>query len=698
LDSQDPPPGDDSRTYVRLQRRRDNGSEQAVAEPEQFETVRGSKPGSRFLRLTRKGEQKLVRVGEGEFEATRVGSAPATGFGRLSAGVRSIVLGKALASSELGHERLSKKMALAIFSSDALSSSAYATEEILLVLIIAGTAATVWSIPIALSIGVLAAIVVASYRQTIRAYPNGGGAYVVANENLSFAAGLFAGSALLVDYIMTVAVSTAAGVAAITSALPELKPESIEIALFFVLVVTLGNLRGIRESASIFAIPTYFFIFTFGGMLAVGLIRLALGHDLEPPDVENHAIGAGSLTFFLLLRGFSSGSAALTGIEAVANGVPSFKAPEARNAATTQVYMAVILIAFFVGITYLAHQIGVLPSDDMTVVAQIAQSVFGEGPIFYVIQFATVMILILAANTAFAGLPTLASVMAKDSVMPKQFSFRGDRLAFSNGIIFLGIASAAVLIAFSADTHKIIPLYAFGVFTAFTLSQAGMVVHWRRHKEPGWRSAQLINAVGAVVTGIVAMIIVATKFTHGAWLSIVIMVVVALVLWRIRQHYLDAEGQLGLTVSTGEGPAQHAYTASAAGYQSVIIPVDRIDRSVLRTVAFARTISPAAVAVHVTDERASAEALRKQWEETLPDTRLVMVESPYRSLVAPIVAYIEGLDRTRPGGTIIVVLAEFVPKHFWQKFLHNQLSQRLKKALIDRPNTVVVDVRYHFDH
>jgi amino acid transporter len=644
----------------------------------------------------RKSDQKLVRVGEGRFEATPVASRPETSLGRFWAGVRSVVIGRALASSELGHERLSKKMALAIFSSDALSSSAYATEEILLVLILAGAAATVWSIPIALSIGVLAAIVVASYRQTIRAYPNGGGAYVVANENLSFAAGLFAGSALLVDYIMTVAVSTAAGVAAITSAVPELRPERVEIAVALVALVTLGNLRGIRESASIFAIPTYFFIFTFGGMLAVGLVRLALGHDLQAPPVEDQiAMGTGSLTFFLLLRAFSSGSAALTGIEAVANGVPSFKPPESKNAATTQVYMAVILVAFFVSTTYLAHHIGVLPSESTTVVAQITQAVLGGGLPFYVVQFATVMILILAANTAFAGLPTLASVMARDSVMPKQFTFRGDRLAFSNGIIFLGFASAAVLVAFSADTHKIIPLYAFGVFTAFTLSQAGMVVHWKRHKEPGWRSAQIINGVGAVVTAIVAVIIVLTKFTHGAWLSILIMIVVALVLWRIRDHYRDAEQQLGL--DTNDELAERAYQASATRHQSVIIPVDRIDRSVLRTVAFARTISPSAVAVHVTDELESAEELRKQWEQTVPDTRLVVVESPYRSLIAPIVAYIDGLDRTRPGGTVIVVLAEFVPKHFWQKFLHNQLSQRLKKALLGRHNTVVVDVRYHFD-
>jgi len=521
----------------------------------------------------------------------------------------------------------------------------------------------------------------------------------VAQENLSFSAGLFAGSALLVDYIMTVAVSTAAGVAAITSAVPSLHAERVELALIFVLIVTLGNLRGIRESASIFAIPTYFFIFSFGGMLVVGLVKLVLGMEMEAPAPENQiAMGTGSLTFFLLLRGFSSGSAALTGIEAVANGVPSFKPPESKNAATTQVYMAAILIAFFVSTTYLAHHIGIYPSESKTVVAQIAQAVFGQNVIFYVIQFATVMILILAANTAFAGLPTLASVMARDEVMPKQFSFRGDRLAFSNGIIFLGITSAAVLIAFSAETHKIIPLYAFGVFTAFTLSQAGMVVHWNRHKEPGWRSAQIINAVGAVVTAVVAVIIVATKFTHGAWLSIAIMIIVALVLWRIRIHYKDAAQQLGLGLTTNEGTTERAYAAGGGRQMNVIIPVDRIDRAVLRTVAYARSISPSAVAVHVTDERESADELKRQWELAIPDTPLHVVESPYRSLVEPIVAYVEGLDRTRPGGVVTVVLPEFVPKHFWQKPLHNQLSVRLKKALINRPNTVVIDVPYHFTH
>jgi len=684
---------DEGRTVVRLQRR-GTGSGATVSEPEMHETVRGSKPGSRFLRLTRSGEQKLRRVGEGEFEATRAASRPQTGMGRFMASVRRVVIGEAIASSQASHQRLSKLIALAIFSSDALSSAAYATEEILLVLILAGTGAMTRSIPIALSIGVLATIVVVSYRQTIRAYPNGGGAYVVANENFGLFTALVAGSALLVDYIMTVAVSTAAGVAAVTSAIPDLHTERVELALLFVLIITLGNLRGIRESGTIFAIPTYFFIFTFGAMLVIGMAKILFGGGLTAPQPDNVIEpGTQALTLFLLLRAFSSGCAALTGIEAVANGVPSFKPPESRNAGTTQVWMATILMFFFVGTTVLAHQMEVQPSESTTVVAQIAQTVFGKNAMFYIIQVSTTMILVLAANTAFAGLPTLASVMAKDEVMPKQFSFRGDRLAFSNGIILLGVASSAVLVFFQAETHKIIPLYAFGVFTAFTISQAGMVVRWHRTHEPGWRMSTLINGTGAVATAIVAVIVVATKFTHGAWLSIAIMLTLVGLLWMIRKHYEAARDQLG----QGMAPEVTAERLRMAGtrVQSVVVPVEEINRASLRTIAYARNISPNTVALHVTDERGEGENLRRQWEETVPDTPLFIVESPYRSLVEPILAYIDGLDRTHPGGVVTVVLPEFVPKHFWQKFLHNQLAVRLQKALLNRPNTVVVNVPYH---
>ncbi len=685
----------DEGTVVRIPRRR--GGQVSTPEPELHETVQGSKPGSRFLRLTRENQQKLRRVGEGEFEATRNVLRPATGAGRLWSGIRGVVIGKALASSELSHQRLSKVKALAIFSSDNLSSSAYASEEILLVLLLAGTAALTDAIPIAIAIALLAAIVATSYRQTIRAYPNGGGAYIVAKENLGVGYSLVAGSSLFVDYVLTVAVSTAAGVAAITSALPELHSLRVEMAVGFVILLTLGNLRGIRESGTIFAIPTYFFIFSFGGMVVFGLARLALGanlHAATPPD----AIGAGvhGLTIFLLLRAFSSGCAALTGIEAIANGVPYFQPPESKNASVTLVWMATILAAFFLGSTILAHQLGIVPAESKTVVAQIAQTLFGgNSPFFYAVQVGTAMILVLAENTSFAGLPAAASVMARDGVMPKQFAFRGERLAFSNGIIVVGVLSSILLILFQAETHKLIPLYAFGVFTAFTLSQAGMVVHWKRTQEPGWRRSAAVNTVGAIATGIVAIIIGGTKFLEGAWLSMAFMGFLVFALWRIREHYADAAEQLSRGLSDPEGVAEHFYIASAGRPQSVIVPIEGINRAVLRTVAYARTLSTNAVAIHVTDEREQAEDLRREWEESIPHAPLVIVESPYRSLIEPIIAYIEGLDRTQPNHLVTVVLPEFVPKHFWQRFLHNQLPLRLKKALVNRPNTVLVDVPYH---
>jgi amino acid transporter len=687
---------DDDHSFVRLQRRR--GDAPAPPEPELHETVQGSKPGSRFVRLTRSRDQRLRRVSEREFEATKAVLTPQTRVGRIWDDFRHFFIGRTLATSELTHERLSKVKALAIFSSDNLSSSAYATEEILLVLLLAGTAALTDAIPIALAIAVLAAIVATSYRQTIYAYPNGGGAYVVAKENLGQFPSMVAGSALFVDYILTVAVSTAAGVAAVTSAIPDLHAIRIEMAVAFVALLTVGNLRGIRESGTIFAVPTYFFILIFGGMLVFGLARLLLGEDLKaatPADALPP--GTHSLTIFLVLRAFASGCAALTGIEAIANGVPYFKPPESKNASTTLVWMATILAAFFLGSTVLAHQFGIVPAESKTVVAQIAQTVFGGGsPFFYMVQVATALILILAANTSFAGLPAAASVMARDGVMPDQFAFRGDRLAFSNGIIVVGVLSSVLLIAFQAETHKLIPLYAFGVFTAFTMSQLGMIVHWKRKRDAGWRRSLLINAVGALATGIVAIIIGATKFLDGAWLSMGFMAGLVFVLWRIKAHYDSAKAQLERGLNEASGVAEHFYAASVGRPQTVIVPVEGINRAVLRTIAYARTLSPNAIAVHVTDDREKAEALRAQWEDSIPDTPLDILYSPYRSLVEPILTFIERFDRAQPNHMVTVVLPVFVPKHFWERFLHNQLSLRLKKELVDRPNTVVVDVPYHF--
>jgi amino acid transporter len=692
-DSQDgaQPPDDREPSMVRLQRRRGQAADAGL-----FETI-PSRPGTPTFRRTRPGEQKLRRVGEDEYEATPLATRPETRLGRLWQKARAVLIGAPLASAQLSHERLSKVKALAIFSSDNLSSSAYATEEILLILILAGTASLDSAVPIAFLIALLAAVVATSYRQLIRAYPGGGGAYAVTKENLGVLPSLLIGATLFVDYVLTVAVSTAAGVAAVTSSVPELFDFRIELAVAFVALLTLGNLRGIRESGSLFAVPPYFFIVSFGGMLVVGLVRLALGHDLtagEAPDAVE--AGAEALTALLLLRAFASGCAALTGIEAIADGVPSFKPPEANNAATTLAWMAVILSLFFLGTTVLATELDVHPSESRTVISQIAETVFGGGVLYYCVQIGTAMILVLAANTAFAGLPTLASVMARDSVAPKQFAFRGDRLAFSNGILVLGLASAAVLVAFDAKTHNLIPLYAFGVFMAFTLSQAGMVVHWNRNREPGWRRAFIINAVGMVATGIVGVIVGATKFLDGAWLSMGAMAVILLMLWRIRVHYANAKDQLDQGLTSEASVAEQYYSTAAKRVpQTVLVPVDEINLAVLRTVAYARSISGNTTAIHVTDNREGAEDLRRRWEESVPDVPLVIVESPYRSLVEPIIAYLDGVERNQPNAMITVVLPEFITRKPWQQFLHNQLSQRLKNALMDRHNTVIVDVPYH---
>ncbi len=693
-----PPAGSDAgaaphnrdREVVRLPRQRGRG------ELELRETVQGSRPGGSFLRLPRTREQVLRRTGAGEFEATRAVLRPATPLGRGWARLRQLFIGPPLATADLSHERLSKLKALAIFSSDNLSSSAYAIEEILLVLILAGTGALTNAVPIAIAIAVLAAIVATSYSQLVRAYSDGGGAYVVTRENLGLQASLLTGSALLVSYILTVAVSTAAGVAAITSALPELQPAAVEIAVVFVVLLTVGNLRGIRESGTIFAIPPYLFILSFGGMIVVGLVRVILGNELTAPE-PSEAVegGAEALGLFLVLRAFASGSAALTGIEAIADGVPSFKPPEARNASTTLFWMAVILASFFMGTTILATQLDIVPSESRTVVSQIAATVFGVNVFFYIVQVATAMILVLAANTAFAGLPTLASVMARDGVMPRQFAFRGDRLAFSNGILLLGAVSSLVLILFNADTHKLIPLYAFGVFVAFTLSQAGMVVHWRRNRTAGWRVSLIVNGLGAVVTAAVALIVGGTKFVDGAWLSMLAMAVLFVALSRIRFDYIAVKDQLDEGMEGAGSVARHFYAAVAGRPQVVIVPVEGINRAVLQTISYARTLSRNTMAIHVTSDRAEAELLRLQWAASVPDVPLDIVVSPYRSLVEPILAYVEALDRSQPEQAVTVVLPEFIPRHFWQRFLHNQLSFQLKKALNRRPNTVIVEVPYH---
>ena len=674
--------------HIRLPRRRPEFHPESQAE-----IYYGSKLGSRYARLTRSRERRFERGDtEGTLRATQAAETPRTLAGRLWRLFKRVLIGAPLATSRLAEERLGKTKALAIFASDALSSTAYATEEILLILILAGSAALTHSIAISAAIAALLVIVATSYRQTIRAYPNGGGAYKVAMENLGVTPGLIAGASLVVDYTLTVAVSTAAGVAAVTSAIPELHDERVILAVLFVAILTVGNLRGLRESGTMFAIPTYFFLVTFGIMIVTGLVRVALGGINAVPHEDALAPGAESVTLFLILRAFSSGATALTGIEAISNGVPAFKDPSPKNAATTLSWMAAILTTLFVSLTILAHQLDVYPSESKTVVAQIADTVFAGGPMFYLVQVSTALILVLAANTSFAGLPALASVMARDRFVPRIFAFRGDRLGYSNGIMVLSAASMALLVVYSADTHRLIPLYAVGVFVGFTLSQIGMVLHWNTYREQGWRRAMVINGVGGSATAVVAVIIAATKFTHGAWLTILAILFLALVFHQIGKHYRRVQRELDVTTDD-------SIIGATGGRQGppVIMPVDELNRATARAVAYARSISNNVTAFHVTDDVEEAEELRRTWAQRVLDVPLVIVESEYRSLLGPVLSYIDALGRSDPYQTVTVVLPEYVARWPWQRMLHNQSSQRLKKALLERPQTVVIEVPYHLD-
>jgi amino acid transporter len=654
------------------------------------EVRRGLKPGSRYLRITPSSQQTLRRMAPAHLQATAVLLRPQNVADALWTGIRRILVGSPLASSQAIHERLDKMRALAIFSADVISSTAYATEEILLVLILAGTGAVNASLPIAAVIAALLIVVAFSYRQTVRAYPSGGGSYTVARENLGTYPGLTAASALMIDYVLTVAVSTSAGIAAVTSAAPSLFNERTELALIAVWLIVIGNLRGIRDSGKIFAIPTYLFIFTFAAMLVTGFIRYASGVQAPPPS-EPLTAGVSSLTLFLILRAFSSGCSALTGMEAIANGVPAFKPPESKNAAVTIAWMAAIIAAFFLGLTLLTHLMHVQPAAHVTVISQVGKTAFGGTPPYYLLQAATMLILIMASNTSFADFPRLASIMARDGFLPRHMMFRGDRLAFSAGILVLGVLASGLLILFKADTHRLIPLYAVGVFLSFTLSQSGMVVHWLRSQETGRRRSMIINGVGAVGTAIVVAIAASTKFTHGAWIVLLAIPILVAMCVQIGRHYRRVAEQLEIR----EGDFDELRTTPPGGSsQTVIVPVEGLDRAVLRTIEYARSLSQNVTAVHITDDVQEAEALRAEWEEEIPDVPIVIVESPYRALVAPFLAYVDAVDRANPQGCITVVLPKFVPAHFWQNLLHNQPATHLRRALKRRPNTAAANVLY----
>jgi amino acid transporter len=549
-------------------------------------------------------------------------------------------------------------------------------------------------LPLGAAIVALLIVIGISYRQTIKAYPQGGGAYIVAKDNLGELPSLTAAASLLTSYVLTVAVSIAAAVSAIVSAFPELHNQRVTIGVLLILLVTVLNLRGIRESGTIFAIPTYLFIVSMFAMLIVGISRNAMdGFERTPPPASaGELAGVGALSTLVLLRAFSSGGAALTGVEAISDGVPAFKPPEWQNARKTLTIMIVILALTFSGITFLAYQLGASPMEAeqdgyQTVVSQIARAVFGDNFIYLIIQLATTGILVLAANTAYSDFPRLSYFVARDGFMPRQFTFRGDRLAYSTGILTLGLFGSLVLIAFGGKTEALIPLYAVGVFLSFTISQSGMCKRWYTRHEPGWKLALPINIVGAVTTGLVAIIAGVTKFRDGAWIVFIIIPILILLMRGIHKHYQKAERELEVSTPLDHRDIHH----------TVIVPVSKLNRVARQTLAYARSISDNVTAVHVSDDTEQLDNFQREWEAIGTDIPLILIESPYRSLIGPLMSYLDEVDKQRPGDTITVVLPEFVAHHLWEQILHNQTALRLKAALLFRPGTVVTSVPYHLE-
>ena len=650
--------------------------------------------------------------------------------------LKRLLVGRAKRTEQAIHERLTKKTGLAVFASDALSSTAYASEEILLVLAVAYAAGQTNSfnyvVPITLVIAVVLTIVAISYRQTIHAYPSGGGAYIVAKENLGTTPGLVAAAALLVDYILTVSVSISAGVAAITSAAQGtswawLDQHRVFLCLILIGFIALANLRGVRESGALFAGPTYAFVISFLFMVGYGILHYLLyPHSAPTVAAESLKLAEGyhlqPLTLFLLLGAFSNGCVALTGIEAISNGIPAFKQPESRNAATTLTWMAVLLTTMFIGTSLMAYFYHVHPHENETVISQFARIIF-TGPMgwfYYVIQGTTALILILAANTSFADFPRLSSLLARDRFMPRQFATRGDKLVFSNGIIILAVFSGILVTAFGGDTSRLIPLYAVGVFLSFTLSQLGMVRHWLKagrllktaraasanqeepvpaegHKPEAnhaselkeavhWRKSIVVNGLGAIATFIVLVVLVITKFRHGAWIVVVLIPFLVALFRAVHRHYLDVANQLTTQGLERLRPIRH----------EVIVPISGIHRGVLKALEYAKAIAPEHVtAVYINLDYEATQKLRTKWSEWGEGVELVVIASPYRSLVGPLIRYVDRRMTLHPDQMVTVVLPEFIPARWWQHLLHNQSSLMLKGALLFKPNVIVTSVPYH---
>jgi amino acid transporter len=699
---------------------------------------------SRYLRRELPHAGEFLPRGESAVEVSDEVLAPQSVVQRAVAAVRRTLLGRPLATAEQAFERLTKVKALAVLSSDAISSVAYATEASLAILIGVGVGAMQWNLPIAGAIALLMLVVGTSYQQTIHAYPHGGGSYIVARDNLGDWYGLVAAAALLIDYILTVSVSVSSGVDALTSAVTALHPYSVPLGVGFIAIIMVVNLRGVRESGTIFAAPTYLFICAFLIMIVTGLIHAALAPGglftaAAPHLPAGGLYGAGGLGWkperlglLLILTAFASGCSAMTGVEAISNGVPAFQPPEAKNASRTLVWMVGILVTLFLGITYLAWRFAIVPNSGQnpTVDSQIASLLF-TGPFawfYYVVQGSTLLILVLAANTSFADFPRLSSILARDNWLPHQFSYRGDRLAFSTGIIVLSILSTVLLIGFNGNTEALINLYALGVFTAFTLSQSGMVVRWRRLGRRGeagghWRQSMAINLVGALVTGLVMVIILVTKFDRGAWIVVLLVPVLVVMFRAVAHHYQAVREQTETLTPLQAEDVRHI----------MVVPVAELNRPALQSLAYARSLARDVIAVHLVFDADEETAFRAEWdrwvtrrqevlalaagqslEESPTDEyaeavahrrrvaklaeiqpQLVIIHSPYRSLVAPLIAYIDALRDANPQATTTVILPEFVPAHWWERLLHNQTAFRLKLALYSHPGVVVINVPNH---
>ncbi|MGB7114710.1 MAG: APC family permease [Anaerolineales bacterium] len=602
-----------------------------------------------------------------------------------------MLIGSPLPTQELANKRLNKIRGLAVFSPDALSSIAYANQEIFLALVVAGSAGLVYSFPIGLGIILVLVMVTFSYFQTIHAYPTGGGSYIVASENLGSMPGLVAAAALMIDYVLVAAVSLTAGVEAIASAFPALWPYKITITLILLTIITLLNLRGIQESGTAMAVPVYLFLVTYMGMLGYGVLQAIRG---GPSSYHSTALpGFEPVTIFLLLRAFAIGSTGLTGIEAISNGVPAFKQPEAKNAGRTLITMAGFMGILFVGSLGLTQYFAVIPGSRETILSALARQVVGSGIFYYLVQFSTLLILAVAANTSFASFPRLASILSEHKYLPNQLRNLGDRLVYANGMILLALVTAVLVIIFGGDTHALIPFFAVGAFLAFTLSQAGMVVHWIKLRGLHWQVKSMVNGIGALVTCILLLIIYVSKFSHGIWITLLMIPFLVWVFQRIHLHYEKVADQLSLR---GLPPSLKAVQTLR-----LVVPISSVNRASIEAINHARSISERITALYIEIEPDSGQKVRAKWGEWFPDIPLVIEPSPYRSIIRPLLDYLDRTDAEHHDGQLaVVVLPEIIPAYSWQAILHNQNSWLIKFVLLHRRREfgyqrLIIDVPYH---